>query len=314
MSFQITQAFVQQFGTNVGMLLQQMGSRFRGAAMIQSCKGTAATVVEQFGEVQAVRNLGRHTDTPLIQTPQDRRWVLPADYDWADLIDDQDKLRLLIDPQSPYAQAGAAALGRAMDDEFIAGYFGPNFTGQQGTTATANLNTFNSGSQVVGPTVGASANTGLNVAKLRRASRILMESEVDPDREEMYCAISAKQHEELLGEIQITSRDFNDTEKPVLEEGRIRRFMGFTFIQTERIPGAARFNATLNPTLTGFTQGSRWLVPCWTKSGMAIGMWNDINASIDKRPDKRNATQVYVKGTFGATRTEERRCVIIDCF
>ena len=41
------------------------------------------------------------------------------DFDWADLIDQEDKVRMLISPQSEYAQAGAWAMGRAMDDAII---------------------------------------------------------------------------------------------------------------------------------------------------------------------------------------------------
>jgi hypothetical protein len=39
--------------------------------------------------VTAVRSSGRPSDTPLISTPQDRRWGFPNDLDWADLIDRQ---------------------------------------------------------------------------------------------------------------------------------------------------------------------------------------------------------------------------------
>jgi hypothetical protein len=41
-----------------------------------------------------------------------RRWVFPLDYAWRELTDSQDLLRMLIDPSSGYAQAGAAAMGR----------------------------------------------------------------------------------------------------------------------------------------------------------------------------------------------------------
>ena len=34
-----------------------------------------------------------------------------VDYEYADLIDDQDKVRMLIDPTSTYAQAAASAMG-----------------------------------------------------------------------------------------------------------------------------------------------------------------------------------------------------------
>lgn len=299
MSQFVTTAFVQQYSTNIAMLLQQQGSRLRGAIMEHGFVGKAATVVEQFGAVTPVKNLARHSDTPLISTPQDRRWVYPTDYDWADLIDSQDKLRMLIDPTGPYTQAGVMAMGRAMDDEIINGFFGTNNTGENGTTAV----TFPSG-QIVAANVGASANTGLNVAKLRAAKKLLMQAEVDIDNDQLFVAITAQQHDNLLNEVQAISLDYTD--RPVLVEGRIRAFMGFNFIHSERIPGGPSYAGSVST-------GGLYYVPCWAKSGLALGMWNDVQASVDKRPDKRNSWQVYVTATVGATRTEEKRCVQINC-
>ena len=100
MSFQVTTAFVQQYSTNVQLLLQQRGSRLRDCVTVGSYTGKAAKAVEQIGEVTAQARTSRHADTPLISTPHDARWVHPTDYEWADMIDDQDKLRMLIDPTS----------------------------------------------------------------------------------------------------------------------------------------------------------------------------------------------------------------------
>lgn len=317
MSFNVSTAFVQQYSTNVMMLLQQQGSKLRSAVQSMSYTGKAASVAEQFGSVSPVRNQSRHSDTPLISTPQDKRWMYPNDYDWADLVDNQDKLRMLIDPTSSYAMAGAWAMGRAIDDEIISAFFNSNNTGENGTSSTGTLYAFNSNSQSVASNVGASANTGLNIAKLRRAKRLLMEGLVDVDNDQLVCVISARQHDDLLNEAQAISLDYNT--KPVLVDGKISSFMGFNFLVSERIPGAAGFNAAINPAIaTGstdgtYTTGSRYMVPVFAKSGMALGVWNDITTSIDRRPDKRNSYQVYVTGTFGATRLEERRCVLINC-
>jgi hypothetical protein len=317
MSFNVSTAFVQQYATNVQMLLQQQGSRLRDSVQSMMFQGKAASMAEQFGSVSPVRNQSRHSDTPLISTPQDKRWIYPNDYDWADLIDNQDKLRMLIDPTSSYAMAGAWAMGRAMDDEIIAGFFGSNNTGENGTSATGTLYAFNSNSQSVAATVGASAATGLNIAKLRAAKRILMAAEVDVDNDPLYCVISSRQHDDLLNEAQAINLDYNT--KPVLVDGRITSFMGFNFINSERIPGGSGFNAAINTGIsTGssdgtYTTGSRFMVPVFAKSGMALGVWNDITTSIDRRADKRNSYQVYVTGTFGGARMEERKCVLINC-
>ena len=311
MSFSAPVAFVQQYSTNVSMLLQQQGSRLRPSVQVQAFTGKAASVVEQFGAVTPSRNLPRHADTPLISTPQDKRWAYPADYDWADLIDDQDKLRELIDPTSPFVKAGASGLSRAMDDEIIQGIFSSNFTGENGTTATGLLSAFGSGSQAVASNVGASSATGLNVSKLIAAKEILMSADIDLDNDQLFCGITSRQHTQLLKDSQINSTDYND--HPVLVNGMIRSFLGFNFIHTQRIPGGPNFNVAINPSVTGYTTGSQWMVPFWAKSGVCLGMWNDIKASVDRRPDKRNSMQVYVTGTFGATRLEEKRVGFITC-
>jgi hypothetical protein len=317
MSFNVSTAFVQQYSTNVQMLLQQQGSRLRNTVQNFKFQGKAASMAEQFGQVSPVRNQSRHSDTPLISTPQDKRWIYPNDYDWADLIDSQDKLRMLIDPTSSYAMAGAWAMGRAIDDEIISGFYNSNNTGENGTTTTGTLYAYNSNSQSVPAATGAASATGLNIAKLRAAKRKLLEAEVDVDNDQLFMAITAKQHDDLLNEAQAISLDYNS--KPVLVDGKISQFMGFNFVHSERIAGGANFNTAINPAIASgssdgqFTTGSRYLVPCWAKSGMALGVWNDVQTSIDRRADKRNSYQVYVTGTFGGARMEEKKCVIINC-
>lgn len=296
MSNYITTANVQQYATNVSVLLQQEGSRFRGTVMEYALHGKAAEVLEQFGQVVAVKNQGRHSDTPLVQTPQDRRWCFPNDYDVADLIDNEDKLRILIDPSSQYVRTQAYALGRSQDDEIVAAFFGNSMTGENGTTSTAFP-----GGQQVSISVGASGSTGLNVKKLRAAKQLLLAAEVNIDVEQLFVALDAKAHDDMLGETQSTSLDY--TNRPVLVDGRITSFMGFNFIHSERYPGA--------PSYQGTAPANRQ-IPVWCKSGMALGLWNDISTSVDKRPDKRNSYQVYTTGTFGATRLEEKRVVMIN--
>ncbi len=285
MSFQANTAFVQQYATNVQLLLQQRGSKLRDKVTLGSYTGKAAKAVEQVGQVTAQRRTTRHSDTPLISTPHDARWVFPDDFEFADMIDDQDKLRMLIDPTSPYAQNGAFALGRAMDDVIVAAALGTARTGENGTTNTAFL-----GTQAI-----AAGAVGMTVAKLRSAKRLFMQNEVDTDNDPLYIAVTAQQIENLLSTTEVTSSDYNTVK--ALVAGDIDTFMGFKFVQIERLP-------KVSTTRTCFA---------WAKSGMHLGMWNDITTRIGERADKSYATQVYVKGTFGATRVEEGRVVSIAC-
>ncbi len=283
MSNEILDWSVIDFKSTVELLLQQRGSRFRGAVMEDSYHGKSGAAVNQIGAVTAQQRTSRHADTPLIETPHDRRWVFPLDFEWADLIDDQDKLRVVADPTSPYAINGAMAIGRAMDDQIIAKATGDAKTGEDGDTTTSFSNT-------------ASTTTGgLTVVKLREAMQLLIAAEVDVDNEPLFCAIGAQQHDDLLGETQAVSLDF--TNKPVLVDGRIKAFMGFNFIDSQRLA----------------LSGTDRTVICWAKTGLHLGLWNDINVQITPRPDKSYSTQVYVKATFGATRVEENKVVAITC-
>lgn len=291
MSFEVSTAFVQEYKGTVQMLLQQRGSKLRRAVFEDTYTGKAGKAVEQIGPVVAQRKTARHADTPLISTPHDARWVYPTDYEWADLIDEQDKLRKIVDLQSPYAVNGAMALGRAMDTEIVQAFFGDARTGEEGTTVTE----FDA-NQTVAVDVGGASPTGINLDKLRRAKRLLMANEVDVDQEELFVAITAAQHDDLLNETQAISLDYNT--RPVLVDGKIAAFMGFTFIHSER----------LETDSSGYRR-----LPCWARSGMHLGMWGEVETRITEREDKSYATQVYLRGTFGATRLEEGKVVEIKC-
>ena len=169
MSAQITTAFVNQFSSNIQMLSQQMGSLLRNAVDVETVNGEKA-FFDQVGSAAAVLRTTRHADTPLIDTPHSRRMVTMSDYEYADLIDDQDKVRLLVDPTSTYARAAAAAMGRAMDDVIISAALSTSLTGKDGTTSTP----FDTNNQIA---VGA---PGQTLPKLTEAKETLHSNNVAP--------------------------------------------------------------------------------------------------------------------------------------
>lgn len=294
MASQVPTHYVQQFSSNVKLKLQQEGSRLKSAVMMGSHVGEQASPVDQYGAISANKVTGRYNPMPNTEAPTDRRWVLPQDYDLNQLIDSFDKLRLLTDPTSVYVQNAVYALGRAMDEEILNGVFGTNQTGKSGGTATA----FGTG-QVVNVAQGAASATNLTVAKLRQAKKLLMANNVDVSREQIYCAINAAAHDSLLAEAQVISGDYND--KLVLVEGLVTRFLGINFIHTE-----------LLTTGTDDAAGTSTAIPLWVKSGVYLGMWDDIKTDVSQRKDLQGIpTQAYVKGTFGATRLEENKVVKI---
>ena len=284
MSVQITTAFVEQYKSNVFHLAQQKGSKLRDAVRTESIVGKSH-FFERIGSTAAVKRTSRHADTPRVDTPHSRRKVTMDDYDWADLIDDSDKVRLLISPQSEYAKAGAYAMGRTMDDVIIAAATGNAFGGVSGGSTIA----LPSGQKI------AHGSTGLTIAKLISAKEKLDAANVDPD-EARTLVCSAKQISDLLGTTQITSSDFNSVK--ALVQGDIDTFMGFKFIRSERL---------------GTDSNGNRQVLAFTNTSMGLALGKDIQTKISERADKNYSTQVYLCMTIGATRVEDEKVIEIAC-
>ena len=284
MSSQITTAFVEQYSANIQMLSQQMGSLLRDAVRNESVVGKDA-YFDQIGKVTAILKTSRHSDTPQIDTPHSRRRVSLADYEFADLIDQQDKVRLLIDPTSSYAKAAAYAMGRAMDDVIIAAALGSANTGVSGGTAVA----LPAGNIVAANTGG----TGMNIAKLAAAKQILDAGDVDPSIKR-HIVVSPAEIADLLNNTTVTSSDFNTIK--ALVQGEIDSFMGFKFHVSNRLVD----NGAANTQCIAFAE-----------DGILLGIGKDVTARIDERSDKSYATQVYYCQTIGATRMEEAKVVSV---
>ena len=281
MSSQITTAFVQQYSANIQMLSQQMGSLLRDKVRQESVVGKNA-FFDQVGSVTAQLKTSRHSDTPQIDTPHSRRRVSLADYEYADLIDQQDKVRLLIDPTSSYAQAAAFAMGRAMDDVIIAAATGTAFTGETGATSEA------------AQTAIAAGGTGLTIAKLRTAKQTFDLASVDPSIAR-HIIVGPEQITNLLGTTEVTSSDFNTVK--ALANGEVNSFLGFNFTVSNRLAKSGN-----DRTCIAFAQ-----------DGITLGIGKDVNARIDERADKSYATQVYYCMSIGATRMEQAKVLGIVC-
>ena len=274
---------MEQYSNNVQMLSQQKGSLLRDKVDSGTVQGKNA-FFEQIGSVTAQVRTTRHAPTPQLDTPHARRRVSLADYEFADLIDDQDKVRTLIDPTSSYAQAAAFAMGRAMDDVIISAATGTSFTGVSGGTSTALPG---------GQAITESGTDGLTIAKLRNAKRIMDLNSVDASIPR-YIVVSPRQIDDLLGTTSVTSADFNTVR--ALVTGEVNTFMGFQFIVSNRLSIAS----------------SKRLCFAYAQDGIKLALGKDVMSRIDERADVGYATQIYYCMSIGATRMEEEKVVSIQ--
>lgn len=289
MSFEITTAFVKQYSANVQLLSQQKGSRLRGAVREESQVGKDG-FYDQIGATAARKRTERHGDTPLISTPHSRRRVTLVDYDWADLIDNLDKVKLLNDPTSMYAINAAYAMGRAADDAVIEAAFATAYAGEEGGTAI----TFPAAQQV-------DISGTITLAKLLLVKEMLDAAEVDKDTPR-YFMHSANVLTDLLDIEELTSSDYAVVK--ALVQGEIDTYLGFKFIPSERLP--------LDRTTVGGGSGDRSCL-AWAQDGLLLAVGQNPIGKIDQRADKNYSTQVYYSQAIGATRMEEKKVVEVIC-
>jgi hypothetical protein len=284
-------------------LSQQKGSRLQPTVRNETQNGESA-FYDRLGAATAQLKVSRHADTPQIDSAHSRRRVTLSDYEWADLIDKEDLRRLLQDPAGPYAQAAVWALGRAKDDVIIAAADGSAYGGVAGATTVAHPNSqkfaFNDGTNF----------DGCNVDGLRAIKRILDGNDVD-ESIPRHGVLNALALENLLGETEVTSADFNTVRALVM--GELDTYMGFKFHRTERL--LAQTDAlSASPTTGAVGSGSSVIghrrCLFYAQDGLLLAMADDVQVEIDRRNDKSYATQVYASMGLGATRMEEEKVVV----
>ena len=282
MSVNITTAFVKQYDNNYMLLYQQGGSKLRGHVRTKTVSGES-DFFDRIGATDVVEKTTRHQDTPQIDTPHSRRRVDMRDFWWADLVDKEDEVRLLKSPASSYAQNAAFAMGRKEDDLIIAAFNGAAKTGQAGDTSVA----FPAAQQI------ANGGTGMTIAKLRQAKRILDTADV-PASDRFIVVSPIALNDDLLATTEVSSADYNVVK--ALVQGDIDTFLGFKFIMSTRLTVAANIRSCF----------------AWHKRAMGRAIGRERVTRISERDDKGYAVQVFVQMSFEAVRIEDEGVVQID--
>ncbi len=303
MSLLIPVAFVDQFKANILMLSQQKPAKLRVCCRMEDVTGDTM-YVERLGPKTAQLRGTRHGATPISDAAHTRRKLSMADYIVpADIIDKPDKLKLLIDPQSVYAQNQSWSLNRAIDDVIITALGGPALGGHTGGTS---INNYDSGEcrlvdadgtiAAAGSNADSSATeTPLTIAKLLTCKQLLDDAEIDEDRQRYFLA-NPYNINQFMNQTEVKSSDYNTSR--VLAEGRIDSFCGFDFIRSTRLPVGADAGAT---SCYAFAQGA-----------IVLAIAEEPSVSISVRNDLCDSVQVFSTLSIGATRVEGPAVVEIE--
>lgn len=287
----IKQSFVTQYGTTIHMDAQQKGSRLLSTVSQEQGFGEAGwfdtlgaftaneyATREDVGGTSAPDTGGeRHADTPINDTPHDKRQIVPRDFDWGTLIDNFDKVRMLIDPLSRYNMNAVAALGRKIDGEIIRAAVGAATSRANGSVALP-----------AGQIVATQPAVTLNV--LEEVELRFNQAEVE--EEDRIFVTNAQGWRELHQIEEFKNSDYNG-EKPLSSMNAStlsKTFSTLTFIRSELIPAASTAIA-------------------YQRQGILFAQYDSITAEIAKDPTKRYGYRPYFCMTGGAVRMEEARVI-----
>ncbi len=283
MAYDVTTAQKVAYQEGMEHALQQKKSKLEATVRVVEQRGKE-TAVDRVGTAKPVKKTTRYPDTPIMPTAFNRRWIMSDTWQWGDLIDDDDKLKLIHDPTSELAQAGHMGMQRTKDDVIIEAAWATVPAGEKSTDGSV---AFPAG-QIIPVDEGAGA-TGLTFSKINLAREMLSEAQV-PEEDPRYWVCTEQQITNLLNEDKATNADYVTI--GAIQSGKFDgTYMGFNWIvvPAAKLPKTSTTRQNL----------------VYTKSSLAICKPKEVMTRIDQRADKSYATQIYAEMRIGACRLEE---------
>lgn len=288
MGYEVPKHHVDQFKANVMHLTQQKKAILDPVVKMTEPFTGKKFRVDRIGSTRTQKREGRFQDTKYIGTPHDSRWGTAETFDWAEMIDQIDKLKMLYDPASPYVTAAASGFARTRDDIIILAAFDDVLTGEEGKTTVSFPDT-----QVL----EEDGTDGLTLAKLLDAQLMKEEANVDPDLKWYYVG-SPFDKKTLLNTTEVKSSDYNTVK--ALVNGEINEFLGFEFLWTTRLQ--------MN------TSTHMYYNFAFCEDAFVKGVQQEMQARADELPTKNYAHQLWASMTRGCVRMEEVKVIKVETY
>ncbi len=286
MTVTINQNYVNKFSSDLYHLINQRGSKLKGLFMEEMATGEKH-FFDRIGSFSVSERVSRAAATVLQDAAHSRRMATIKLYDAHVGVDGKlDLNKMLIDPSSAYVTELANEHGKKFDNVLIEALLGTAATGADGSSTQA----FDTSNQQI-----AHGSTGLTVAKLNQALRIMESNEYDLDSQEFYLIVNARGVEDLMSESTYTSFDYNTA--GVLGGKVMAKYRGINIVRSQRLPDS--------------TAGSVYRALLCTADSLKVAIAEDMQVEINKRPDLSNINQISATMMYGAVRMDEKAVVDI---
>jgi hypothetical protein len=285
--------YATEFSTNWIHRAQQMKNKLDSFVMDESFLGERKRY-DRLQKQNSQKRTERKAPTPITDPANDSRWCYRETFDLANILAEEDARNLgsLVLPTSDYVQSHTYAYQRDCDQVAINAAIGSVITGELGTTAT----TFPDATNLIGRdgTLGSETGTGtgLTLGKLLTAVQILNAAEL-ADQKDRVIVVSPIAISGMLNQTKVQSADYNTIK--ALVNGDIDTFMGFKFVLSNLLPKTSNIRTCV----------------AWCK-GAIKRVKGAMRTTIDRLPEKSNATQIYSSWDLSGTRVYDEGVVKIS--
>ena len=282
----------QAYSSIILPLARQQHSMLYDKVFVRTNDITGKTFYQdQIGTWKMQAKTAANAATPQNDPNLSRTRIDIATYNDARVLDRSLQLQTLADPASMASICIQSAVGIQIDTVIYNALGAVAYRGEQGASAVS----FPAGQVIAKDMEASGTNTGLTLAKIRRAAKMLDAAGVPSDDRTLVA--SATEKEQLLGDDKVTSGDYNTIR--ALVRGEIDTFVGFKFVW---LPD-------------GIIKVASNIADCFAfhKTGVCFGMLEDLFLRITERDDLSFSKQVYYEMSCGAGRLEEAKVVKIEC-
>ena len=280
----IANVYIQTFERNLRHLAQQSITKLRTHVQERGTNGQNHNW-ERLGPSNATQKTGRAVATPVANVPWSRRRSAAATYHNGELVEQEDPVQMLVDPNSNVTQNLAMSMRRQVDDIIIAAA-----TGDATDGAGASVS-FPASQQI-----GLTGTTSITFDLVTQVQERFMQNDIDPDFPKVF-VIGPAQVRKLMQLTEQTSADYVNRQalQTLNASGIVPNWMGFTWIMSTRL-------------LNGGTAGQ---TACLAFTNRALGLQvnRDITARVAEDPSVSFGWRLYCFLTMGAVRVEDEHIV-----
>lgn len=261
MSKELSSVASEQFDSEVNHVFQTAGV-LNGTVTVRNGVVGDTYNFRKMGKGLATQRTAPSSDSIPMDVAHDLIPVTLLDWDADEYTDIFNEVEVNFDEMRELATTISSALGRRKDQTCIDAMDGGTYSATPAVTEGG----------LVGTDIGG-AGTGWNVTKIRAAKKFLDKRGVPAT--DRHIAVTADGLEDLLGETEVTSADYNGVR--ALVQGEVNTFMGFNFHMIEdRDEGGLSITATIVDNYA------------WHQSAIGQAVGKDITSGADWIPHKKS--------------------------